>query len=155
MLKPRFRDEAARPVAQRCLVVVVDTLIRLLHPFAPFITEELWHLMAEFAPSAVDALAETFRSCTGLIQRRRQGCRFQRNRLCKAAESVMIAPWPDMPLNMIDAALEKRFERLQETIVAVRNVRSVYGIAPRSAAEAVHAMCSGCGRSVAGCCRPV
>ena len=31
---------------------------------------------------------------------------------------------------MIDAALEKRFERLQQTIVAVRNVRSVYGIAP-------------------------
>jgi valyl-tRNA synthetase len=50
MLKPRFRNEAARPVAQRCLVVVVDTLLRLLHPFAPFITEELWHLFAQFAP---------------------------------------------------------------------------------------------------------
>ena len=42
----------------------------------------------------------------------------------------MVAPWPDLPLSLIDAALEKRFERLQETIVAVRNVRSSYGIAP-------------------------
>ncbi len=42
----------------------------------------------------------------------------------------MVAPWPDMPVTMIDAGLEKRFERLQETIIAVRNVRSVYGIAP-------------------------
>ncbi len=106
MLKPRFRDEAARPVAQRCLVVVVDTLLRLLHPFAPFITEELWHKLNEVAPS---------RGLDGKVA---------------PTESVMIAPWPEMPLNMIDAALEKRFERLQETIVAVRNVRSVYGISP-------------------------
>ena len=42
----------------------------------------------------------------------------------------MVAKWPEMPLNAIDASLEKRFERLQETIIAVRNVRSVYGISP-------------------------
>ena len=115
MLKPRFRNEAARPLAQRCLVVVVDTLLRLLHPFAPFITEELWHMFAGFAPvrpagiaTGSDVFGESATAC----------------------ESVMVAPWPEMPLNMIDAALEKRFERLQETIVAVRNVRSVYGISP-------------------------
>jgi valyl-tRNA synthetase len=42
----------------------------------------------------------------------------------------MVAKWPEMPLNVIDESLEKRFERLQETIIAVRNVRSVYGISP-------------------------
>lgn len=112
MLKPRFRDEAARPVAQRCLVVVVDTLIRLLHPFAPFITEELWHKLNEVAPT------------------RNQPPGVSPRLLSAPTESVMIAAWPDLPLTLIDAALEKRFERLQETIVAVRNVRSVYGIAP-------------------------
>jgi valyl-tRNA synthetase len=106
LLKPRFRNEAAKPVAQRVLVRVIDALLRLLHPFAPFITEELWHKLNELAP--IRGLA----------------------RQTPAEESVMIAQWPEVPASRIDAALEKRFERLQETIVAVRNVRSVYGIAP-------------------------
>lgn len=115
MLKPRFRNEAARPVAQRCLVVVVDTLLRLLHPFAPFITEELWHLFAQFAPVRPTGIASGDSVFGDSVS---------------ASESVMVARWPEMPLNAIDASLEKRFERLQETIVAVRNVRSVYGISP-------------------------
>jgi valyl-tRNA synthetase len=113
MLKPRFRDEAARPVAQRCLVVVVDTLLRLLHPFAPFITEELWHKLNEVAPNRGEPQGAGLRVAAA-----------------SPTESVMIAAWPDLPLSLIDASLEKRFERLQETIVAVRNVRSSYGIAP-------------------------
>jgi valyl-tRNA synthetase len=115
MLKPRFRNEAARPVAQRCLVVVVDTLLRLLHPFAPFITEELWHLFAQFAPVRPTGIASGDSVFGESVP---------------ASESVMVAKWPEMPLNAIDESLEKRFERLQETIIAVRNVRSVYGISP-------------------------
>ncbi len=115
MLKPRFRNEAARPVVQRCLVVVVDTLLRLLHPFAPFITEELWHLFAQFAPVRPTGIASGDSVFGESVP---------------ASESVMVAKWPEMPLNAIDESLEKRFERLQETIIAVRNVRSVYGISP-------------------------
>ena len=32
---------------------------------------------------------------------------------------------------LIDHALERRFERLQDTIVAVRNVRALYKISPK------------------------
>jgi len=128
MLKPRFRDEVARPVAQRCLVVVVDTLLRLLHPFAPFITEELWHKLNEVAPSRnanpMLPVSPTRDKAEADAQQTRVGDSGH------IAESVMIAAWPDLPLSLIDASLEKRFERLQETIVAVRNVRSSYGIAP-------------------------
>ena len=42
----------------------------------------------------------------------------------------MIASWPQAQLERIDDVLERRFERLQQTIAAVRNVRSVYGISP-------------------------
>ena len=129
MLKPRFRNEDAKPVAQRVLVVVVDTLIRLLHPFAPFITEELWHLLAQFAPVR-STIGGEFQELNRADSARAAGLSISEKSTSEAIESVMIAPWPDMPLHVIDAALEKRFERLQETIVAVRNVRSVYGIAP-------------------------
>jgi valyl-tRNA synthetase len=129
MLKPRFRNEAARPVAQRCLVVVVDTLLRLLHPFAPFITEELWHKLNVLAPLRLTSIMLPVsptreEQAVGDVRESRVGD------TGNIAESVMVAKWPEMPLNTIDESLEKRFERLQETIIAVRNVRSVYGISP-------------------------
>ena len=35
-------DEESKRTAQRVLVYVLDQLLRLLHPFMPFITEEIW-----------------------------------------------------------------------------------------------------------------
>jgi len=108
MVKLRIKDEAARPVAQRVLVVVIDSLLRLLHPFAPFITEELWHTLNQLA------------EVRGLTQQ------------TSAVESVMAAAWPELSSDLIDSELETRFERLQKTIVAVRNVRSLYKISPKT-----------------------
>lgn len=104
MIKPRLRDEALKPVAQRVLVSVLDTLLRLLQPFTPFICEELWQRLKGLAPE---------RGLGDPIQ---------------AAESVMVAQWPELPESMQDPELESRFAKLQETIAAVRNVRAVYNI---------------------------
>ncbi|MCA9034875.1 MAG: valine--tRNA ligase, partial [Planctomycetaceae bacterium] len=107
MVKPRLRNEETRATAQRVLVVVTDALLRMLHPFAPFITEELWHGLNHLAP---------VRGLTDQVE---------------ATESVMIAAWPELPSSLIDQALEKRFERLQTIIVAIRNVRALYKISPK------------------------
>ena len=40
-IKPRLRD--GDPAARAVSLHVLDTLFRLLHPFMPFVTEELWH----------------------------------------------------------------------------------------------------------------
>ncbi len=88
------------------LVGVLDVIVRLLHPFAPFITEELYQRLNEFAPER------------GLLSPQ------------KAAEACIVAPWPELPAEWRDADLETRFNRLQETIIAVRNVRAVYNIGP-------------------------
>lgn len=104
MIKPRLRDENLRPAAQRLLVSVLDVIVRMLAPWAPFITEELWQRLNEIAPQR------------GYPEPQ------------QATETVMHAPWPVLTRTLRDAELEGRFNRLQETIVAVRNIRAVYGI---------------------------
>ncbi len=106
MVKPRLRDESLRPAAQRVLVGVLDAVVRLLHPFAPFITEELYQRLNEVAPQ---------RGLPDPVQ---------------AAAACIVAPWPDLPAAWQDADLESKFDRLRETIIAVRNVRAVYNIGP-------------------------
>ena len=57
-------DEQSKTVAQQVLVYVLDQFLRLLHPFMPFITEEIWqaiphegqHLMTAQWPEYTDAL---------------------------------------------------------------------------------------------------
>ena len=135
MIKPRLRDESLKPTAQRVLVSVLDTILRLLHPFAPFITEELWQRLNEIAPvrgmgkNGIDGTNVTARN--PLTDSGASVALVTSIPLVPsaAAPSVMIAPWPDVPTSWQNKDLERRFERLQETIVAVRNIRAMYSIA--------------------------
>ncbi len=115
MIKPRLRSEEHRPVAQRVLVGVLDMLVRALQPFTPFICEELWQRLNEIAPTR------------GLLVKSETPGTLQPE---QATRSVMIAPWPHLPSAWQNEQLESRFNRLQETVVAVRNIRAVYNIAP-------------------------
>ena len=148
MIKPRLRDEALKPTAQRVLVSVLDTIIRLLHPFAPFITEELWQRLNEIAPvrglprltatpTACAPRGDTARNASHAAAPAPMGQGLNE----AAAPSVMLAPWPDVPTSWQNRDLERRFERLQETIVAVRNVRALYNIAPSTPIQ-LHMRCS-------------
>ena len=112
MVKTRLRlaenetqtDE--RAVAQRALVHVLDATLRLLHPWVPFVTEQLWQTVNAIAPTR------------GLPEPR------------AAAEACAVAAWPDVVESHRDEPLEARFEALKEVVVAVRNVRSVYNVPP-------------------------
>jgi valyl-tRNA synthetase len=52
-----YRPETpeARTRTQRCLAGVLETTLRLLHPFMPFITEELWQRLPHEGPSIMIA----------------------------------------------------------------------------------------------------
>jgi valyl-tRNA synthetase len=70
LVKPTLygTDEAAKEETRRTLVAVLDQTMRLLHPFMPFITEEIWQalpmqrasasIMIAPYPQAVDALRD-------------------------------------------------------------------------------------------------
>jgi valyl-tRNA synthetase len=108
MVKTRLSEPASRGLAQRVLAHALDTLLRLLHPIVPFLTEEVWHLLAEYAPER------------GL------------ERPAAAAESVIIAPWPMADRAHQDQQIEARFGKFQALLAGLREVRARQNIAPKT-----------------------
>ncbi|MGH7722880.1 MAG: valine--tRNA ligase [Candidatus Dormibacteria bacterium] len=54
MIKPRLRDDAPQPsrqAAARTAITTLDVLLRLLHPFMPFVTEECAQRLPDPAPT--------------------------------------------------------------------------------------------------------
>ena len=111
MVKGRLQDESTRVTAQRVLAHTLDTLLRLLHPMIPFLTEEVWHLLAEVAP--------------------RRGL----DRVEQPTESIMVAPWPESDPARRDDRIEAQFARFQEVLRAVREIRSRQSVPPRKEIE--------------------
>ena len=108
MVKTRLADPASRPAAQRILAHVLDSIVRLLHPMVPFITEEIWQRLAEAAP------------IRGLTSPAR------------ASESIMTAPWPEVDRRLQDGAIESQFAKFQAVLGGLNEVRSRQGIAPKT-----------------------
>ncbi|MCA9121992.1 MAG: valine--tRNA ligase [Planctomycetaceae bacterium] len=111
--KERLQNDATRVTAQRVLAYALDNLLRLLHPVAPFITEEIWGLLAQFAPTR------------GLTE------------IGKPVERVIVAPWPIADEKRKDAKIEAEFKSFQNVLGAVREIRSRQNIAPKKAIEFV------------------
>ncbi|MCP2731852.1 valine--tRNA ligase [Limnofasciculus baicalensis] len=107
LVKSRLRQEATSPgrvIAQQTLAYVLEGILKLLHPFMPHITEEIWHSLtqksAEFLAS--QPLPEL---------------------LSSEVESLT----QNSPIN---PALEEQFDLLISTIRTIRNLRAEAGIKP-------------------------
>jgi valyl-tRNA synthetase len=100
MTKARFGVPEQRQTAQRVLAHSLDTLLRLLHPIVPFLTEEVWQLLAQVAPSRGLPTA------------------------AKASESICIASWPPADASRQDATIEAQFADFQAVLGTVREIRN-------------------------------
>ncbi len=118
MVKARLSDASARATAQRVLAHTLDTLLRLLHPMIPFVTEEVWHLLAKAAPQRGIATHPTPAG---------NGAGGED----LPAESIMIAPWPEADLARQDTEIEARFARFQEVLRGVRDIRNRQNVPQR------------------------
>jgi valyl-tRNA synthetase len=101
-----MRDEVQAPVSRQVLAVGLDQVLRLLHPFVPFITEQLWSYLNEQAPK---------RGVTEEIA---------------GSDLCVLAPWPRPREAWEDQTLEEEFEQLKQVIGRLRELRSRYQVPP-------------------------
>jgi valyl-tRNA synthetase len=107
LIKPRFRNEAAAPIARSVLAFALDQVLRLFHPFIPFITEVLWERLGLQCPAR------------GL------------KRPAPASDLLISAAWPQPQAEHRDADMERDFAFIQDMIRAVRELRARTKVPPK------------------------
>ena len=124
MTKARFGVAEQRQTAQRVLAHALDILMRLLHPMMPFLTEEVWQLLATVAPNRLlsEPGSPPPRSGSGTTRLASPAI---------AAESVCIAPWPTEDTARQDVRIEHQFADFQAVLGAVREIRQSQNIPQR------------------------
>ena len=86
--------------AQNVLVYVMQGILKLLHPFMPFITEEIWHSMPIVADKD------------------------------NSPESIMISAWPVYDEKLHFAAEQTDFTKVVDAIRAIRVQRNELNVPP-------------------------
>lgn len=102
-----------KKVAQTVLATVFNQVIRLLHPFIPFITEELWQNLK-------NAILENKINVQEDVH----------------YESIMCSTWPKI-VKPYEDRIEKEMVILQDIIRAIRNIRSKMNIMEKQKLDAV------------------
>ncbi|MDA0254186.1 MAG: class I tRNA ligase family protein [Planctomycetota bacterium] len=108
--KSRLADPARQAQARAMLLLGLDTILRLLHPIMPFVTEEIWQHLREAAGT------------------RRMPWDDQTAPL---PESIMVAPWPAPPAAWIDEQTEKQFATFLAVVGGIREIRARQNVPPR------------------------
>ncbi|MCA1568028.1 MAG: valine--tRNA ligase [Acidobacteria bacterium] len=96
----------ARDAARSRVLTVLEQALRLLHPFMPFITEELWQML----PGV--------------------GARQLHPAYAGAPLTIMLAAYPQERAELIDERAEAEVQAIIELVSRVRNIRSEMNIKP-------------------------
>jgi len=96
LIKPQIKD----PHNQIVMYKILEKFLRTMHPFMPFITEEIWQRILEMSES-------------------------KKNNL-----SIMTQPWPHIQEQIIDKKAETEAQLLFDVITQIRNLRSSIEIKP-------------------------
>ncbi|MFQ3661601.1 MAG: valine--tRNA ligase [Chloroflexaceae bacterium] len=95
-------DPTAQRVTRATLYTVLEGSLRLLHPFMPYVTEELWQYLVGEAITA--------------------------SHYPNAPRTIMLAAYPVDEPAPLDEAAERDWELVRELIVAIRNARSEFKV---------------------------
>jgi valyl-tRNA synthetase len=81
------------------LVHVLETALRLLHPYMPFITEELWQNLKQRLPEG-----------------------------WQTTDSIMVTPYPESDGEAIDPEAERVMDSVIEIVHSIRNARAEHNV---------------------------
>ncbi|MEE8472149.1 MAG: valine--tRNA ligase, partial [Dehalococcoidia bacterium] len=95
LAKVRLRPGSVGPSPLPVLVGVLEKSLRLLHPFMPFITEEIWQNLRGHLPAGEEM-----------------------------PDSIMIAPYPQADESALDPRAEEEMEAVMDIIRSIRNARA-------------------------------
>jgi valyl-tRNA synthetase len=108
----KARINAGQDTPKTMVAYCLDTILRLLHPLAPFITEAIWARLNDVAP--------------------RRGPGDER------AEPMLVrAQWPRADAARINTQAEADFATLQEMVRQIRNIRVQHNVAPSRKVDVV------------------
>ncbi len=96
-------DEPTRRSTAAILRAVLDQSMRLLHPFMPFVTEEVWQYLYRTSEPDHDQWP---------------------------ASALIVAPWPQINAQAVDDEAEQEFGLLQEVIIRIRDARNQMSVEP-------------------------
>jgi valyl-tRNA synthetase len=96
----------SRDAARSRILTVLEQSLRLLHPFMPFLTEELWQKLPEVSS---DLHNESYKN---------------------APQTIMLADFPNGDVSMTDERSEAEMQAVIELISKVRNIRAEMNIKP-------------------------
>ncbi|MCA1637283.1 MAG: valine--tRNA ligase [Acidobacteria bacterium] len=100
--EPNVRRDAVRSR----IITILEQALRLLHPFMPFLTEELWQKLPEVSNDLHNPAYKN------------------------AKQTIMLADFPKGDTSMIDEKAEAEMQAVIELISKVRNIRAEMNIKP-------------------------
>ena len=106
MSKVRLRAGDKSPMS--VLAFVLEKLLRLLHPFMPFITEEIWQNLKGYLPDGEGA-----------------------------PDALMVTEYPEADASLFDDEAESDVGGVIEMVRSIRNLRAEFRIQPNQSIEAI------------------
>lgn len=107
---------------QKILTIVLCQSVRLLHPMAPFITEELFHLLKDrFSKVRLEAKSDPYtQECVKALQ----------------AKACIVAPYPQVIREKdINPEIDTTFSVMEEIVYTIRNIRGEMKLPPGQATD--------------------
>ena len=103
-------DEKDKAVARYNLVIVLKDMLKMLHPFMPFITEEIWSYLPKTVSTISNESKETHEN--------------------RKIDFLMLSQWPTYDAALAFSEETSKIELVMDMIRAIRNIRAEAEAAP-------------------------